>query len=245
MRNQIQNAAVFEEVLKNLKLFFDLARRRLENPKNENKRRTQSPRQVDYFSKYYDWVMMATIWIKKDVLNCIQMGISEYKRKDEPIEDYLGLFMIISNMIRCFYTLEHGLVEMDVVEDPPKLGQLYDLFEDVSFTCLLIHLILTETSNLPGSQIWVENLRYHSRRPPTAKGYGQKVQIPGMVPVLEIPQRPRGQVGGVVGLIKAKYNPNGTTLFEVVDVYKEKVSFIFSCFLTLSVFILANKCLHL
>ncbi|UMM41488.1 hypothetical protein L5515_017732 [Caenorhabditis briggsae] len=29
--------------------------------------------------------------------------------------------------------------------------------------------------------------------------------------------------GGVVGLFKAKYNPNGTTLFEVVEVYKEKV----------------------
>ncbi|PIC49128.1 hypothetical protein B9Z55_007835 [Caenorhabditis nigoni] len=46
----------------------------------------QSPRKVDYFSRYYDCVMMATIWIKKDVLNCIQLGISEYVETDEPIE---------------------------------------------------------------------------------------------------------------------------------------------------------------
>ncbi|CAR98498.1 Protein CBG27503 [Caenorhabditis briggsae] len=119
LRKQMQNASVFEELLKNLKLFFGLARRRMEDPKNERKqedfkifresvnllmcrinKRYNSPRKRDYFSQYYDCVMLATIWVKTDVLNCIQLGISEYAKKNEPIEDYLSLFMIISNMIR-------------------------------------------------------------------------------------------------------------------------------------------------
>ncbi|CAO4382304.1 unnamed protein product [Caenorhabditis nigoni] len=61
-----------------------------------------------------------------------------------------------------FYTLEHGLVEMDVVEDPPKLGQLYDLFEDMKNYAITpnVFQLPTDMAKRFRYRVWSPFLKY-------------------------------------------------------------------------------------
>ncbi|PIC18181.1 hypothetical protein B9Z55_024166 [Caenorhabditis nigoni] len=125
-----------------------------------------------------------------------------------------------------FYTLEHGLVVMDVMENPPKLGEFYELFDNTYWRSSIES---TDCEFLVVNDVvFVKTYAITPNVQELPKDMAKRFRNRVWSPFLKYLHDPEEKFidnfdGGVVGLIKAKYCPNETTLFEVVEVYEEKV----------------------
>ncbi|PIC16469.1 hypothetical protein B9Z55_023060 [Caenorhabditis nigoni] len=141
MRKCILNAALYEELLQCLRVFFVLARcDRLEHLDDEKKRegvqqiretadrlmcrfhnRYHSPQQVNEFSQYYDSVVLVRIWIEKN-------RISKIDKQKNSNEDYSALFMLVTNMMRCATKLHYNHSQNPVVHYLELLRDIKDIY---------------------------------------------------------------------------------------------------------------------
>ncbi|UMM37807.1 hypothetical protein L5515_009458 [Caenorhabditis briggsae] len=125
-----------------------------------------------------------------------------------------------------FYTIEYGLVQMERTDEPTSLGKYYDIFGDYY-----------EFSAEPISrcEVWEENgevfVKTYAITPNVLqlpKDMAKRFRYRVWSPFLKYLNDPEEKFidyfsGGTVGKIKTKYNPSGNSVFEIVEIYKEKV----------------------
>ncbi|PIC13691.1 hypothetical protein B9Z55_027557 [Caenorhabditis nigoni] len=125
-----------------------------------------------------------------------------------------------------FYTSEHGLVEMERTDEPVKLGDWCDLFDE----CY-------EYSSEKNSrcEVWMENgevlVKTYAIAPNVLqlpKDMAKRFRYRVWSPFLKYLNDPEEKFidyfrGGTVGMMKAKFKPSGSSNFQIVDIYREKV----------------------
>ncbi|PIC16470.1 hypothetical protein B9Z55_023061 [Caenorhabditis nigoni] len=148
LRKGIPNAALYEELLKCLRLFFGLAPRQIRSEDHDNEgfrkireiantltcrfnKRFHSPQQENYFSQYYDCVALVIIWMEMDN---IRDGQSGHDKKNKENEDFSSLFILLSNMIRCAENLPYNMSRNFFPKEcypPPNVAHYLHLLVDI------------------------------------------------------------------------------------------------------------------
>ncbi|CAO4381728.1 unnamed protein product [Caenorhabditis nigoni] len=125
-----------------------------------------------------------------------------------------------------FFTIEHGLVEMERTYEEASLGKYYDILPDsYEYSAEPINRCETWEEN---GEVFVNTYAIHPNVLQLPKEMAKRFRYRVWSPFLKYLNDPEEKfidnfLGGTVGKIKAKYHPSGSSLFEIVEIYKEKV----------------------
>ncbi|PIC29945.1 hypothetical protein B9Z55_021353 [Caenorhabditis nigoni] len=142
------------------------------------------------------------------------------------VESSRGFCVEVNDENVKFFTIEHGLVEMERTYEEASLGKYYDILPD-SYEYSADPISRCEVWEENG-EVFVKTYAIHPNVLQLPKEMAKRFRYRVWSPFLKYLNDPEEKfidnfLGGTVGQIKAKYHPSGSSLFEIVDIYKEKV----------------------